>query len=83
MNLAITLVRQKYHYQFQDVEPISIDIVDDETMREEEDILNEKDNRILNEIEKEGKIDTFSICIGKVCGDKIQGLDCGPRVSEW
>ena len=25
----------------------------------------------------------FPVCIGKVCGDSVQGIDCGSEVSEW
>ena len=23
------------------------------------------------------------ICRGKICGHKVEGIDCGPEISEW
>jgi molybdenum cofactor sulfurtransferase len=31
----------------------------------------------------ENSINTFTMCQTKVCGDRIQGYDCGDEVAEW
>ena len=38
---------------------------------------------IRDESDEPGSGETYSVCIGKVCGDSVQGIDCGPQVSEW
>ena len=29
------------------------------------------------------KADELDFCLGRVCGDKMEGLDCGDAVAEW
>jgi molybdenum cofactor sulfurtransferase len=38
---------------------------------------------IRHDEENSDRINSFSVCIGKVCGDLVQGLDCGSDVSDW
>ena len=29
------------------------------------------------------KVDELELCLGRICGDKMEGLDCGDAVAEW
>ncbi len=56
---------------------VEVGILDEDKHQDMDRINSESDQNRINSNSDQNRINSFTICTGKVCGDSIEGFDCG------